>query len=196
MQIHYKIEFFSYWHASSGLSGGAYADSLVIKDENNLPYLPGRTIKGLLRDSAYRAYYFSNGSLISDSFLRRVFGDQPSPEEMDKETRTHEAEAFFSNANLSDFVKFEIEKGEGIRDHLYNVHASTKIDSKGVAIDRSLRQMEIVVPLTLYGTIESFPDDKSMLDQLEYCMKGVKRLGLNRTRGLGRCRFSIINKPA
>lgn len=45
--LNIKIEFFSPWHCGSGLSAGADADSLVIKDTNGLPYIPGKTIKGL-----------------------------------------------------------------------------------------------------------------------------------------------------
>jgi CRISPR/Cas system CMR subunit Cmr4 (Cas7 group RAMP superfamily) len=48
--IAYQIDFFSYWHASSGLAGGAYADLLVNKTREGLPYIPGRTLKGLLRE--------------------------------------------------------------------------------------------------------------------------------------------------
>ena len=46
-----KIEFFSPWHCGSGLSAGADADSLVIKDINGLPFIPGKTIKGLIREA-------------------------------------------------------------------------------------------------------------------------------------------------
>ena len=50
--IKYEIEFFSNWHCGSGLAAGADVDALVIKDNNGLPYVPGRTLKGLLRDAA------------------------------------------------------------------------------------------------------------------------------------------------
>ena len=49
MDITYTIEFFSYWHCGSGLSAGADVDSLVIKDAIGMPFVPGKTIKGLIR---------------------------------------------------------------------------------------------------------------------------------------------------
>ena len=49
--LNIKIEFFSPWHCGSGLSAGADADSLVIKDINGLPFIPGKTIKGLIREA-------------------------------------------------------------------------------------------------------------------------------------------------
>ena len=196
MKIQYQITFHSFWHSSSGLSGGVYADSLVIKDDQNIPYLPGRTVKGLLRDSAYRVKYFSEGALVTDDFIYRVFGERPNSTQQVNEVKTLEAEAFFGNAHVSSFVKAELQKTPELINQLYDIHASTKINEKGVAEDHSLRQMEIVVPLTLYGQIDHFPESEVFEKQLHYCMQGVKRLGLNRTRGLGRCTFSIINKTA
>ena len=52
MDITYTIEFFSYWHCGSGLSAGADVDSLVIKDAKGMPFVPGKTIKGLIREAA------------------------------------------------------------------------------------------------------------------------------------------------
>ena len=57
MNMDYKIEFFSNWHCGSGLAAGADVDALVIKDKDGLPYVPGRTIKGLLRDAATELGY-------------------------------------------------------------------------------------------------------------------------------------------
>ena len=39
--LYYSIEFFTYWQCSSGLSSGAEFDSLVIKDKDGMPYVPG-----------------------------------------------------------------------------------------------------------------------------------------------------------
>ena len=50
--IDYTIEFFSLWHCGSGLAAGADVDERVIRDKDGLPYVPGRTVKGLLRDAA------------------------------------------------------------------------------------------------------------------------------------------------
>ena len=40
----------SYWHAGSGQGRSAVSDALVQNDRNGLPFLPGRTVKGLLRE--------------------------------------------------------------------------------------------------------------------------------------------------
>ncbi|PID47068.1 MAG: CRISPR-associated protein, partial [Proteobacteria bacterium] len=61
--IKYKITFLDYWHLSSGLSGGARFDSSVLKDENSLPFVSGKTIKGLLRIEAE-----------DENFINKCFG--------------------------------------------------------------------------------------------------------------------------
>lgn len=56
MNIHYKITFHTYWHCGSGLASGADADLLVIKDKDGLPYVPGKTIKGLIKEAVDLLY--------------------------------------------------------------------------------------------------------------------------------------------
>lgn len=187
--IKYQIEFFSYWHASSGLAGGAYADLLVNKTRKGLPYIPGRTLKGLLREAAETINNFST-DLVTQSFILDVFGQAPDQKDLDEERATLEAKSFFSNANLSDHLQNMIPKDQIT--YLYHVLASTKINERGVAADGTLRQLEVSVPLTLLATIEQFPDKPEYEQQLTYCFQWVRRIGLNRSRGLGRCKFSII----
>ena len=68
----YKIQFFDYWHTGSGLAGGTYADSIVNKDETDLPIIPGRTIKGLLKDAANSLQRLNN-ELITNNFRNFLF---------------------------------------------------------------------------------------------------------------------------
>ena len=48
----YKVTFLDYWHLSSGLTSGSKLDSTVVKDKDGLPFIPGKTIKGLLREQS------------------------------------------------------------------------------------------------------------------------------------------------
>lgn len=54
--IKYTIEFYSQWHCGSGLSAGADVDALVVKDKDYMPYVPGKTIKGLVREAVETFY--------------------------------------------------------------------------------------------------------------------------------------------
>ena len=159
MTIKYALEFFDYWHLSSGLSAGAKLDSTVVKDENDLPYASGKSIKGLVREMA---------------------------EEFGEIDFLHQA--YFSNATLERTLQEQIVSND-LQDNLYDIIASTKIDKDGIAVDNSLREIEVVVPLVLHGEIRDI--SKEHLQTLTKSLKLIKRMGLNRNRGLGRCEFSV-----
>ena len=50
--IKYNIALFSYWAIGSGTGQGKGLDNILLKDDDNLPFIPGKTLKGLLRDAA------------------------------------------------------------------------------------------------------------------------------------------------
>jgi CRISPR/Cas system CSM-associated protein Csm3 (group 7 of RAMP superfamily) len=190
--IQYTVKFFSFWHVGSGLSGGAYADSLVKKDRQGLPYIPGKTLKGLLREGA-ESIHSLHPQWVKAEFIAEVFGQRPEEEDIEQERMTREARCFFSNAALSPELKASLlaEEEKKLLPLLYQTVASTEIDEQGVAKDQSLRLLEVTLPLSLQGSIEDFPEGEDSRRQLEHCMNWVKRMGLNRNRGLGRCQFFI-----
>jgi CRISPR/Cas system CSM-associated protein Csm3 (group 7 of RAMP superfamily) len=179
----YKIEFLTYWHVGSGLSGGANADTLVLKNSDGFPFIPGKTIKGLFRHAALEIRSL-NPKMISQEFLDGVFGTSDS--EIIADNR------FFSDLVLSkSFVDQLVSNSDFKQDSIFEIISSTRIDENGQAEDGSLRQMEVTVPLTLFGSIHHFKKDHE--NELNLCAKWIKQLGLNRTRGLGKCVISLIN---
>ena len=181
--IKYKIVFHSPWHCGSGLSAGADLDTLVVKDENELPFIPGRTLKGLIREAVEEYVFFCNKDL--DAEVEKTFGHEYATV-VDDIVR---GEAFFTNAELADEEKNAIKKMQ-LQKFLYKAKASTKIDENGVADDHSLRRMEVVVPCTLYAEIHDIAP--SMVEVVTQAVGLIKRLGVNRNRGLGRCTFIIL----
>ena len=73
--------------------------------------------------------------------------------------------------------------------NLFDVISSTMVDKNGIAVDKSLRDIEVVLPISLKGTIENV--DEKFTKELERSLKMIKRMGLNRNRGLGRCEFVV-----
>lgn len=171
MTLKYQLKFYDYWHISSGLSAGARFDSTVIKDEDGLPYVAGKIIKGLSREMAE---LFDNHS----QFVKECFGGEGV--DMGK--------CYFPNAVLDKATSEQI-KANDLQENLYDIIASTKIDENGVAEDNSLREIEVVVPLTLYGVIQDIPDEYRK--HMKTALTMIKRMGLNRNRGLGRCEFIV-----
>ena len=184
MDIKYKIEFFDLWHCGSGLSAGADVDALVIKDKNNLPYIPGKTLKGLIREAAEELLRFQKrdkDNKIEDKFIE-FFGKSESATDIVRGT------SFFSDARLSDDEACQI-IDNNLSAFLYKNIASTAIDSNGIAEKGSLRRIEVTIPLTLEAEILNIPDE--LKDLLIEALSMVKRLGVNRNRGLGRCSLTV-----
>lgn len=178
--INYTIRFLSDWHTGSGLSSGANADAIVIKDKNNLPYIPGKTIKGLLKDALLDIYDVQPSKLnksLFDTLFGSVIGD-----------KSNASSLFFSNVELVEKDEISTE----LSAFLYRNVASTTINENGVAKDGSLRTMEVTIPITLEGYIGKETElSAEEIDLLELAMKWTRSLGSNRNRGLGRCLIEL-----
>ena len=180
-----KVEFDiqSYWHIGSGESGGAYADSLVLKNKLGLPYLPGRSVKGLLRNAYEIAY--SNNWFGSESYLKpnEIFGEEG-------ESTLATGKIRVSNACLSsNETQFFIENPNAFK-HAYCVHFNTAIDKEtGVAIEGSLRSIEVSLPMKLTTYIElknlSKEQEKIGLEAIAAASLLITEVGLKRSRGYG-----------
>ena len=181
----YKVTFLDYWHLSSGLSAGAKLDSTVTRDENGLPYIPGKTIKGLIREMAELTKNFD--------FVTTCFGS--SSDEKDKFYSEEKivGECNFSNVEIEENTKKSI-INNSLENQLFDEIASTKIDKeKGIAESGSLREIEVVVPISLFGEIKNIPNEEYKQEMM-IALKKVKRMGLNRNRGLGRCVIEVIGE--
>lgn len=178
MEIHYTVEFFSYWHCGSGLSAGADVDALVVKDKDGLPYIPGKTVKGLIREAVEEVAHYRKSEIDTS----RIFGF------CDDADNRRQGEAFFSNAELPENDRNKILKGE-LSEYLFTSLSNTSIGEDGIAKDHSLRKTEVTLPCILEGKILNVPEDcaKIITDSFGY----IKRLGVDRNRGLGRCCFSV-----
>lgn len=182
--IHYKITFLDFWHLSSGLSGGVRFDNSVIKDNEGFPFVPAKSLKGVLREVAtLQKAHFSN------DFVESCFG-----EEVQKNRAPNAGACHFSNATLGQLTKKEL-KAQNLSHFLFAKIASTAIDEKfGSAKDGSLREIEVVKPISLYGTIHNVPSQHTQT--MQNLLKSLKSMGLNRNRGLGRLKIEILQNNA
>ncbi len=186
--IIYQIEFFDFWHVGSGLTGGSAADAIVNKDKEGFPYIPGKTLKGLLRDAAEQLADF-NHSIVNAKFTDEIFGIKPSKDSETSGGINGKMPCFFTNAYLDQTLASTIIQKSQMAD-LYAIHASTAIEENGLAKKNTLRHIEVTVPIILYAKILEVPDDK--ITGFHACLAMVKRMGTSRTRGLGRCQLTII----
>jgi CRISPR/Cas system CSM-associated protein Csm3 (group 7 of RAMP superfamily) len=188
--INYTIEFHTYWHCGSGLSKGADLDSLVVKDSNGLPFVPGKTIKGLLKETVedIRGFLKKEEDTALKEFFGYFNGDKVLSTIETIEKNMVRGTGFFTNAELSEKEKNAIVSNKA-QSFLYESIASTALDENGVAKEHSLRTMQVVVPCVLHGEILDVPEE--LYDELVQALRYIKRLGQNRNRGLGRCTFQV-----
>ncbi len=188
----YKIDLLSDWHCGSGLSAGAESDAEVLKDEKNLPYIPGKTIKGLLRDALMEMPdVYAPRDLVGQLFGWEEKGKDKNGKE--KVKRTHKGRLFFTSAVLS--AEEQKEVVPSLADFLYRNISSTTINENGVAKPKTLRTMEVCMPITLEGEIDGIKNEEEKA-LIKKATQWIRHLGVNRNRGLGRCQFRIdeINK--
>lgn len=181
MRIKYQIEILSDWHCGSGLDSGTDADALVLKDGNGQPYIPGKTIKGLLKDSCIDICEIRTDWNID--LINKFFGFY------DEENVTFSGNAFFSNAELSKAESLEVATNK-LSSYLYRNISSTAIEPDGIAKQKSLRVTEVCIPLQLEGYIDDVEagNKQCLID----AFKWTRYLGVGRNRGLGRCIFKLI----
>ncbi len=181
----------SYWHIGAGQEGGAYADALALKNPAGLPYLPGKSIKGLMKEAfkiAQRNNWFDTNI---DSLITVLFGCE--------HTAGSSAQGLlqFTSAELSPEECAYFTAQPSHKKKLYKVIASTAIDAKsGVAKKNSLRSIEVCVPITLNSLVElntNHPNFQRYCDELTEKLSTwlaavvslVTELGAKRHRGLG-----------
>lgn len=161
-----KISFLTEWHCGNGTTGGADLDLTLIRDEDGLPYVPGRTLRGLLKEQM---------EYIDAEALGELFGHEGDQRGslIVQDTLISEPDA----ANIS----------EELKPMLFRRIVSTKIEN-GIAVDRNLRAIEYAVPLTLYGVI-SFPE--KFASQMSEAAGMIKAIGLGKNKGFGSCHVTI-----
>jgi CRISPR/Cas system CSM-associated protein Csm3 (group 7 of RAMP superfamily) len=221
----YQIKFnlHSYWRAGTGRGGGSILDEVVHKDTYGLPCLPGRTVKGLLRDAVYRAEkwghvaenttinWFGSDSLEPNE-TETLLETEPLPKgETETRLETEPGALGVSDARLDEelrnyFIslltnerKDLIKEGKLLcQEFFHQIHA-TSIDHKtGSAEDKSLRGMEVTIPLTLTATLYELQPAKLIENwhqELKKCLPLIRAVGTSRSRGLGRVTVEIEKFP-
>ena len=208
--INISISLLGFWYIGTGQEAGAYADSLVLKDSNGLPYIPGKTIKGMFRNSFVLCLH--NG-LVDQDQLDYLFGIPGSSlipsrsltNKIDEEDELNTSgKLSFNSAELSSPEK-KILIDEQLKDYLYRTVQSTAIEKEGkkagVAKDGSLRSIEVTIPLDFmtsinidditYGVGEAFETQEELITKLKIAASLITEIGGKRRRGFGRCIIKV-----
>lgn len=186
MRLLATIEMLSYWHAGTGLGLGVVADVATLKNDGQLPYLPGKTIKGLFKEAFNILEETGN---IPPNTTQKLFGAKTSSE--DSNGTADAGCTFFSNGNISPELTTELREHPQERECLYETIAQTRLNEQGVAIDKSLRTIEVCLPVTMFSLITSDNQEEHFEEYFVKAARLIRCLGSHRNRGLGRCRINI-----
>ncbi|MDY0073565.1 MAG: hypothetical protein RBR77_13075 [Thauera sp.] len=207
-----QLDFTNYWHAGSGRGGGYHLDALCERDPDQLPVMPGRQIKGLLRQAVHRAEawgWFAELPLVQGPMLRHedlLFGSSTQIETRDF---TQPGMLLVDSAHLPDAERkwlAHTEQAE-LQAELFGELFSTAINEQGSAQRFSLRGLEVCIPLTLHAPLvqaitaqhaalraqqEAYLHTSTGWAVLQGALPLLDALGAHRSRGLGEARVSLI----
>lgn len=194
IELKLHISFSSDWHCGSGLGESHLADAVLNRDSDGIPMIPGRTVKGALREGAWRLSALGGDYVDAE---RRLFGSvsyggahqqagllYAGPAELPEDIR-----AYFRGLPF----------GKRAREVSYMItrRARTALQD-GVAAHGMLRSLECGIPGMMFFSTISFDlsdSDKGwLLPYMSAVCAAVKSLGADRARGLGRCRFQLVTE--
>lgn len=200
------------WHVGSGTGRPGNIDRLVVRDAENLPFVPAKTLRGIWRDACERlARGLDDGSTGEwCSLVDRVFGSQPAlgakgPTRWheDPSAKPIESALTVRPARLHDDLRKRIKAKREFREVMTFVKPGVKIERRsGRAQTDFLRFEEMARVGTVLEAdcglnlpaVEGLREAASAL--LIAGAKLVERLGGKRRRGPGRCKMEIIDHNA
>jgi len=211
IDLTYQLEFKSPFHCGTGLANGLIHRT-VVRDREGYFYVPGSTIKGVLRESCEQIAQVCGLSVRDphdEKKALKAFFEMPNIVERIFGSQYQESPLFFDNAIMTDETKsfFDASPGKaGKKKYIFmqkETRTQTCISRRTRTVkEGALYTSEFGVPSVsfvgkVYGTLEGIPNELSDLPgtyPLFLLVSGIRiteRIGANRSTGMGRCRFSI-----
>lgn len=199
MNITFDIQ--TWWRAGSAFGDGAVSDATVHRDGLGLPFVPGRTLKGLCRHAlqlAIDAEFAVAGQRLTKENLVAWFG--PELRDLAGADRDADVAAFryqtspgalrFESARLPTAWRLWAEANPGATWALVTQMATTAVDPSGVAADHTLRTVEVAAPMVLSAEVvwhgAGKEDARWKIAFREALPVFVRGVGSTRNRGFGR----------
>jgi hypothetical protein len=190
-----NIELLDTWHVGTGRSRGQHVDAVVERDACGLPFLPGRTLRGLLRDAAECLLAWGHARA---QVVHALFGELADTEGPGPSQRSRPGALRLSDARLpASLAAWLADPAQlPLRQALYLESFQTAIDPKtGVPKAHTLRGIELTMPLSLQAELEVFGLNESQTQEalllLDQCLPLVRAVGAHTSRGHGRAQLSF-----
>ncbi len=172
---------------------GAIIDKDSVFDEVGLPFIPGKRVKGILREQA--ELYVRYGEINIDNFIEDVFG-------MAGQTDKKNERLSVSNFMLDDYqnnkswiqglIKTNALSKSEVQEYFTSMRMMTRIDSDGIASDTSLRTFRVLKKGLVFIGEVGF--DSNLLPHFEKIVSLTRRIGSSRNRGMGHIKCTLQEK--
>ena len=167
---------------------GAIIDKDSVFDEVGLPIIPGKRIKGILREQAELLEKFGGLNSVVELFGKSGL--------VDKNTEYLSVSSFTLadyQAN-KEYLKYLIQEGQISRseviEYFTTLRMMTSIDKDGIAADTSLRTFRVLNKgLVFTGELHFEPSQKIYFDSI---ISLSRRIGSMRNRGLGHIQCKLV----
>ncbi|MBS3966899.1 MAG: hypothetical protein KGZ60_06585 [Truepera sp.] len=195
LELHFKLLSDATFGRGDGVAG--LVDAEVEHDAYGLPFLRGRTLKGLLVEECSNILYSLRGHARYnelESASRRLFGSPGSSLDSAGILRVGGAQL---PRDLREAVRAAIDDKNNtltatdVLESLTAIRRQTAVDaSNGTPDEGSLRAMRVILREAHFTAQLDFVDEPSDIDMelalLAACVKGFRRAGTGRNRGRGR----------
>lgn len=182
----FKIELKSDLCVSNGESYGSVIDTDVAYDRYGLPVIKAKSLKGCLLEIAEE---LTDLKVLDADFIDNVFG---------KAGDSKEGNLILSDAHpenykecVDDIISMEnVPSQNQVISCFSSTRGQTAIDENGTAKKESFRTIRVVNRKNTFICEYTLNDDYK--DGFEKCIKLLRRIGMNRTRGLGEVKCTPI----
>ena len=186
------ILFVSDFSVGAGYRIPGILDNTVVKDSNNMPYIPGTTIKGVIRRSCEEIAFMLDLTLPDPSRpgeherseIARIFGTEYMP-----------AGFIFSSAypvNAFGFESFHRHFTHRESKNMIDPRTGTAAEDHFFYPESATRELKFRFEIT-----KNFIHETSIEEEdISFLLAGIRftdRIGAKKTRGRGRCSFIIDN---
>lgn len=192
MESELHISFFSDWHCGSGLGESHLADAVICRDTDGIPIIPGRAVKGALREGAWRLCALGGDYEQAASLL---FGSVSYGGAIPQAGHLYVASARLPQ-EIRDYLR-SLSYKDRTRNvsHMVTRRSCTALRD-GVAAYGSLRTLECGIPGLAFVSRLTFdlPETETswLLPYMAAVCAAVKSMGADRARGLGRCSLRLV----
>jgi hypothetical protein len=202
----YWLQFLTKTDATFGRGDGVASliDAEVQHDRYGLPFLGGRSLKGLLEEECASILFALKHQNKDQKFYtaaRHLFGS-PGSTDSDK-ALLHISDARLP-ADLRKAVVAQVDKQRGMNtlrpeqvlNSLTAIRRQTAISECGAPKKKSLRAMRVILRETPFEAELTFNQDPSGMDLplLAACIKAFRRAGTGRNRGRGEITARLCNE--